>query len=238
MTTNSSVQNATSYSGDLTPVDAANAIRSARLTALDLTDTAEILFTLKRFQHSAAMSILAIEEASKLSVVLMIFLEMGGDRKKHWKSYRNHRAKTAWLNPVIESRVRATFPQIPREEARKAAEAGPTPNDLESSKQHALYSDCFEVSGKFVAHCPNLAEWRAIAWDRMWEAKAMTSGMRDYQPAELAIWRKHFSRPFADKKEVTAALSTLHEELLENKFIKDGWWKTLLEDAEVEANQP
>jgi hypothetical protein len=41
------------YLGPLTCTDAANGIRAARLNALDLLDTAYILFTLKRFAHSS-----------------------------------------------------------------------------------------------------------------------------------------------------------------------------------------
>jgi len=65
------------FNGPLTPVSAANAIRSARLNARDLVETAELLFTLKRFPHAMAMSILAIEEAAKVGQLLMIFLEIG-----------------------------------------------------------------------------------------------------------------------------------------------------------------
>src|ERR1022692_2175496 len=103
------------YLGGLTPIDAANAIRAARVNAIDLYDTADILFNLKRFCHSLVFSTLAIEEAAKISLLIMIFLELGGDHFKIWKAYRNHRAKTTWLNPIVESRVRDTFPQIPRE---------------------------------------------------------------------------------------------------------------------------
>ena len=52
------------YRGGLTPAQAATAMQAARLNALDLMDTAEILFDVKRFAHSMAFSILATEEAS------------------------------------------------------------------------------------------------------------------------------------------------------------------------------
>src|SRR5258708_1716938 len=107
------------YLGGLTPVDAANAIRAARINAIELYDTADLLFHLKRFCHSLVFSTLAIEEAAKIFLLIMIFLELGGDHSKIWKAYRNHRAKTTWLNPMIESRVRATFPQIPHEAAKR-----------------------------------------------------------------------------------------------------------------------
>ena len=230
-------ENSITFNGILTPVDAANAIRSARITARDLLDTAELLFTLKRFQHSAAMSILAIEESSKLALLLMIFLGTSDDWTKLWRSYRSHRAKTAWLNPAIESRIRATFPQISRDDAKKLAESGPGPEQLESSKQRAIYSDCLEVSGKFVSHCPSLAEWRSIAWERLCEAQAMVTGMRDYPPEELRIWQEHITRAATEGRSLLSALPTIHQELLEKRFVQEGWWKTLLEDVEFEANR-
>jgi AbiV family abortive infection protein len=222
------------FNGALTPVNAANAIRSARLNARDLVETAELLFTLKRFPHSMAMSILAIEEAAKVGQLLMIFLEIGGDTGKLWKSYRNHRAKTSWLNSAIESRVRATFPTIPREAAKQVGAAGPTPEYLETSKQRAIYSDCIEMEGDFVAHCPNVAEWREEAWERLCEAQAVMGALRDYPPAELKVWREHISRATQAGKNPVSALPDLHADLMEKGFVQEGWWDTLLMDAEAE----
>lgn len=226
------------YLGRLTPKDAANAIRAARLNALDLLDTAEILFTLKRFPHSVAFSILAIEEAAKTALLIMIFLELGGNHSKLWKGYRSHRAKTTWLSPAIESRVRAEFPKIPRDAAKKIGNLGPTPDELETSKQRALYSDCLDISGEFVAHLPNLAEWRKEAWERLCEARAVALALRDYSPEELKVWLKHVVQVAGTRTDVHSALAGLHKELLEKGFVKDGWWDSLLRDAEEEAQNP
>jgi AbiV family abortive infection protein len=225
------------YLGILTPVDAANAIRAARLNALDLLDTADILFNLKRYSHSVGFSTLAIEEAAKIALLIMIFLEVGGDRPKLWRAYRNHRAKTAWLNPAIESRVRATFPEVQREIARKIGQSGPTPDELEASKQRAFYSDCYEVSGEFVVHLPSVAEWRNTAWERLCEAQAVTLALRDYPPDELKVWQKHVAHALAEGTDARSVLPELHKELLEKGFVKEGWWDTLLQDAEEEARK-
>jgi len=53
------------YSGDLDIHQAASAMQAARLNSVDLLDTADVLFTLKRFAHSVPFSILAIEESGK-----------------------------------------------------------------------------------------------------------------------------------------------------------------------------
>jgi hypothetical protein len=49
------------YTGELTVVDAANAIHAAKLNARDLLETAEMLHTLKRFPHSMLFSTLALK---------------------------------------------------------------------------------------------------------------------------------------------------------------------------------
>jgi AbiV family abortive infection protein len=234
MSDTDATQNPTPYAGSLTPVDAANAIRAARINALDLLDTADLLFTMKRYCHAMVFATLAIEEAAKTSVVIMLFLGLGSDRSKLWKAYRNHRAKTSWLNPAIESRVRATFPDIPREAAKKIGALGPTPDDLEASKQRALYSDALEISGKFVCHLPSLVDWRKLAWDRLCEARAMAPALRDYHPHELTIWLKHIERARTNEGEARPVLEELYKELLGKGFVKEGWWDTILKDAEEE----
>lgn len=225
------------FDESLTAVAAANSIRSARMNARDLMETAELLFTLKRFAHSQAFSILAIEEAAKVGILIMIFLEIGGDRQSLWRQFRSHRAKTSWLNPAIESRIRAVFPGIPHETAAEIGKAGPGPDVLETNKQRAFYSDCVWLSGSFESHYPALAEWRVHAWERLCEAQAIISGLRDYSPDELGLWHSHVGRAIAQKKSPLEVLPELHKDLLSHGFVQDGWWKTLLEDAERERKK-
>ncbi len=227
-------QDPKSYVGALTAVDAANAIRAARLNAVDLLETAELLFTLKRYCHAMVFATLAIEEAAKTSILIMLFLGLSTDRAKLWKAYRNHRAKTNWLNPAIESRVRATFPQIPREAAKEIGALGPTPDELEASKQRALYSDALDIAGTFVSHLPKLVEWRKLAWDRLCEAQAIALALRDYPPDELKVWLKHVDQARTEGKDFHSILPELHKELIEKGFVKEGWWNILLKDAEEE----
>jgi AbiV family abortive infection protein len=235
---NTKVADAKPYTGALTPVNAANAIRSARINARDLLESAEILFSLKRFPHATALSILAIEEAAKIGMLLMIFLEIGGEHARLWRQYRNHRAKTSWLNPVIEGRIRAMLPKVLREDAKRIAAMGPSPEELETSKQRTIYSDCLDVSGCFVAHCPDAAEWRTTAWERLCEAQAIVSALRDYPPDELTLWHRHVTKAKAEDKDMHLTMTDLHKELLEKGFVQEGWWDTLLQDAEAEAEAP
>jgi hypothetical protein len=93
------------------------------------------------------------------------------------------------------------------------------------------------VSGDFVAHCPNLAEWRKDAWERMCEAQAVVSPLRDYPPDELRIWREHIAQAISAGKDSLSGLPGLHKDLLEKGFVQEGWWDTLLQDAEAEAKE-
>jgi AbiV family abortive infection protein len=190
-----------------------------------------MLYTLKRFPHAMAFSILAIEEAAKLAIIFQMFLGFGDKLALQWKSYRAHRAKTAWLNPAIESRVRTTFPGLSADPARDIGKRGPTPDELELDKQLAFYSDCFETDGKFVCHLPRVRDWRRSAWDRLCEAEAVVLPLRDYSPDELGIWLKHFERARDEGRRPHTALPELQKELLGKGFIQEGWWDTLLQDV-------
>jgi hypothetical protein len=127
------------------------------------------------------------------------------------------------------------FPKIPRDAAKKIGEAGPTPGQLEICKQLALYSDCFDTSGGFVSHLPSLVDRRNEAWERLCEARAITLGLRDYPPEELEVWLEVFMRTKGEETDVCSVLRELHKELSEKGFVKEGWWDTLLRDAEEEA---
>lgn len=221
------------YRGGLTPAQAATAMQAARLNALDLLDTAEILFDLKRFAHSVAFSILAVEEASKSPLLLYILLGFI-NKDDLWPSYRTHRAKTRFLNPGIQARIRAEFPEVPPEIAKDLGERGPTPDDLEIEKQRAFYSDCLKAAGRVQVHLPRNVDWRHIAWDRLCEARALVTPLRDYSPEELKIWLKHAEEAQKNGASFATMLQPLHKELLAKGFVKEGWWTTILEDTDQE----
>lgn len=216
-------------------MQAATAMRAARLTARDLFETAEILYALKRFPHAAALATLAIEEAAKLPIIQAIFLGFSGERSRLWKSYRQHRAKTLFLNPAIEARIRTVFPAIPHDEAKDIAQRGPSPQFLEEDKQRALYSDCLLVANEFVCHLPRNADWRERAWERLCEAQALVLGLRDFPPDELGIWQKHAQEVQARGGELRSMLITLHRELVEKGYLKEGSWASLLADLETDT---
>jgi hypothetical protein len=67
----------TEYRGPLDAVAAATGMQAARLNAVDLYETATTLFEARRYSHSVAVAILAIEEIGKRALLLSIFPQGG-----------------------------------------------------------------------------------------------------------------------------------------------------------------
>lgn len=214
-------------------------MQAARLNALDLLDTAEVLFNLRRLAHSVAFSILAIEEAGKLPLLLMTFLGFG-EQSEQWKAYRQHRAKTRGMEVGIETRVRVTFPEVPSDTAREIGQRGPTPDQLEIAKQRAIYSDCLESTSGMVCHLPRNGDWREDVWARLNEARALVHALRDYPPEELELWLRHAREAQAKGGSYMSILRPLQVELVEKGFIKQDQWNLLLkylDEAEGEQER-
>jgi len=177
---------------------------------------------------------LAIEEAGKLHILLNMLLKSDSQKFVDWKPYRQHRAKTEMLNSGIRARVRAVFPDISLDQAKEIAANGPTPNELETAKQRSIYSDCLTVSGRFVCHLPSNVDWAQQAWERLCEAQAIVSGLRDRTPEELEIWLKHATHARSLGKGLADVIPDIGRELSEKGLVKKGSWDTLLKDIEAE----
>lgn len=217
------------YGGTLNANQAAAAMQAARVNALDLIASAEALYEQERFQHSVALSILAIEEIGKLPILQTIFLANPTDLKRLWKVYRQHRAKTKTLPVALESRIHASFPEIGAEEAKEIAQDGPTPADLDFQKQLAFYSDFLVMENEPVCHLPRNADWHWAAWERLCEAKAIIESVRDRTPEELAVWLRHAKKPENKEKTLKEILPAIHDDLVAEGHIDQGSWKYILE---------
>jgi AbiV family abortive infection protein len=205
-------------------------MRAARLNALDLCDTAELLYNLKRFSHSLAFSTLSIEESAKIPILLALFCGKESERAAGWRAYRAHRAKTKLLAPAVIGNIRRFFPEIPPEIATAIGRDGPNPDELETSKQRAVYSDCYEIGSDIICHQPALADWRKLAWDRLCEAQALALNQRDRPPAELEIWSRHVKAAEEKGLDVATMHSGLYRELLDKGFVSEGAWESIIAD--------
>jgi len=136
------------------------------------------------------------------------------------------------LNVGIFARIRATLPEVTPEQAQEIAARGPTTDELETSKQRAIYSDCFEDRGAFVCHLPKNVDWRQAAWERLCEARAIVLAPRDRLPEELDVWINHVEAARASGKSLADVLPDLHKDLVAKGFHREGFWEPLLADLE------
>lgn len=220
-----------SYYGVLDANAAASSVQAAKLNALELIGSADVLFETKHYSHATALAILAIEELGKPSIILTLFLG-GGKTENLWQHYRQHTSKTALLNFSISTLAAKHFPYLPKNILKKAKE-GPTPSELDAQKQLALYSDVFIENSSIVCHLPSNIDWQIEAHARICESKALAHNLRDYPPEELEVWHRHLY-PMAQKNpaEVSLAYKGLARELEERGFIKKEAWKNILSALE------
>lgn len=211
------------FAGQLTLLAAASAIQAARLNALDLLETAQLLNERQRYAHSTALAVLALEEAGKVQI-LMLMVAGVGDLSEHWRAYRRHTSKTASMNFALELRASAHFPNLSAEELRRVRENGPGPEDLDALKQLALYSDCFKADDAAAVHLPRNIDWRQWSEERLAEATALVKYLRDYPPEELELWAKHGALAKAKGASFVTFLKPLHDELLAKGFITEAQW--------------
>lgn len=221
------------YTKKLTADQTAAAMQAANWNAKELLESAEILFENKRFPHSMAYSILAIEETGKLPILQSIYMGVGEQFSKQWKLYRQHKAKTETLNMAIYARIRAEFPNVSESESKAIAIDGPSPEQLENDKQKAIYSDCYSIDGEFVCHLPQKVNWERLAWERLCEARAVILSLRDKTPEELELFRTYFQDNKIRNRKLSEIFSDLEKELKDRGLIKEGWWDSFKEDLKL-----
>lgn len=124
----------------LTTEQAAIGIHAAITNSRALLADAALLLEHGRWQRGAALSILAIEEASKVEIIREIMVSnTTNELREAWRRYRSHTAKN----------VMFIFPDLVRQGARHLDEfsrifdpKSEHPQILESVKQISIYSDC------------------------------------------------------------------------------------------------
>jgi AbiV family abortive infection protein len=217
------------FTGKLFPEHASQAINAAIECACEHLTTAELLFESKRFAHCVSASILAIEEAGKMPLIMDIFLS--DQPAARWKEYSSHPAKTRHLNYGVTLRVKIQFPDAPPGFAEYIGDAGPPPEILEKTKQRAIYSDCLTIKGKCHIHDPADVDWKEIAKHLLDDARAFVRSLRPKSAAELSIWLKHAKICQKEGRALDTELAALEQSLRQAGFIKEGWWKTILAES-------
>lgn len=176
------------YSQKLSPEKAAKGINAAIDNSKALLDDAILLFDNERYERAVALSILAIEEAGKPSIIRSILLEDDPkELKKEWQNYRRHTEKNrTWIVPELISKGARHI-----EEMRQTVNSDSEHTQLlDNLKQLAFYSDGFskckwsipkDIVDKDLAK--SIIEIAKIMVGK--DSKVMTT------EAELILWVKH-----------------------------------------------
>lgn len=179
--------------GELTIQEAAIGIQYATENAHDLLSDAELLFKNSRYERSFALSVLAIEEASKPGIIRCLLVVDRDNVKREWKKYRKHTHKnlTHILPDLVINGARKLNDFLPMYSSTEHGE------DLEFLKQHSLYSDILQ-NRKWLK--PNTIITEGLAKTLLTTASFIVNG-NDYSlniKQELEIWVKYM-KPAWDK---------------------------------------
>ena len=129
------------YRGRLTAEEVAEGMNAAERNAVRLAEDAELLLESGRFPSAAALAILAIEEAGKVTILRHLSVSQDDDKARNdcWRDYRSHTKKN----------VSWPLPQLVAGGARNLDDFSPLfskgadhPFLLDKVKQISLYTDC------------------------------------------------------------------------------------------------
>jgi len=176
------------YKSKLDPKSAAEGIKFANNNATSLLNDAQLLFDNKRYERCVALSILAIEEAGKSSIIRSILLtDDQKELKKEWQNYRRHTEKNSfWIVPELVSKGASQLEDL-RLTVDPNSDHGQT---LDNLKQLSFYTDIFSsrkwsIPSKVIDH--------ELAESILSIAKITTKKEEDGLNSEkgLELWIKH-----------------------------------------------
>ena len=127
------------YTGRLNTAQAAEGIQTAIRNSRSLLADAKLLLENERWQRAAALAILAIEEAGKVSILRGLLLTRKEEElKDEWRSYRSHTSKNVtYILPELVAKGARKLEHL-RSIFDESSEHGQV---LDSIKQISFYSD-------------------------------------------------------------------------------------------------
>ncbi len=186
------------YVGPLNESETAQAIAAVRDNVYELAFAAETLAAAGIYSKSCALSILAIEESQKASLLLnLLYADTPDEQREIWREFRNHRKKHSNIGVEIASNaiVEGTIAPDIAAAAIKAKE-GPDPNILEELKQALIYCDCItDATGLPQWSCPVAisAQAEADAKRLLESAREAADHIYQFSEEELRVWKKHMA---------------------------------------------
>jgi AbiV family abortive infection protein len=184
------------YVGPLKEPETAQAIGAVRANVSELVSAADALAAAGIYSKSCALSILAVEESQKISMLLnLLYADTPDEQREIWKEFRNHRKKHINLGLDIASSavIEGTIAPEAAAVALKAKEA-PDPDNLEELKQALIYSDC-------ITDAQGLPQWswpagisaEADAKRLLESAREAEAHLYPFSEAELRVWKRHMA---------------------------------------------
>lgn len=215
------------YNQKLSPERAAKGMNAAIDNSKSLLEDAILLYDNDRYERAVALSILAIEEAGKPSILRSILLEEDPKLlKKEWQNYRRHTEKNSnWIVPELISKGARHI-----EEMRQTVDKNSDhTQQLDNLKQLAFYTDAFS---KCKWSIPKEIISKELAESILSVAKIMvgkdTKGITT--EAELKLWVKHLKPVWKqDMLKMKQALINCYEEAEESGLIEKGMANKMLE---------
>lgn len=210
------------YNQKLTPEKAAEGISAIVSNAHSLIDDAELLYENGRYERATALSILAVEEAGKISIIRSILME--DDQKelsKEWKRFRNHLDKNwglAFFDSVQQGRKHF-------DELKSLLTDEKSKKSFEYLKQLAFYTEFFKNKNW---SSPDKVINKDLATTILKSAKVFVGdkGSSVSTKEELELWVKHLKPVW--KKDTNlmkqAVINFYHE--AEEKGVLNGKAKT------------
>jgi AbiV family abortive infection protein len=210
------------YNQRLTPDKAAQGIKLAINNAKSLLSDAILLFENARYARAAALSILAIEEAGKPSILRDILLEDDPKQlKKAWQNYRRHTEKnTNWIVPELASKGANHIEHLRQTTDSNSGHQ----QELDNLKQLAFYTDAFS---KCKWSSPEQVLDKELTEQLINTAKVLVGSDRDQNTMtteeELKLWLKHL-KPVWKKEMISMkqALINCYQEAEELNLIVKG----------------
>jgi AbiV family abortive infection protein len=175
------------FRGKMSAAQIAAGINAARRNAARLAYDARLLLAQERFPSACALSVLAIEEAGKASVLREIALARNDEELNDaWRQYRSHTSKNR-MWPLVEFVLKG---------ARKLQDFAPLFHDdaeppvlLDQVKQLSFYTDCL---GKAHWSSPENVIDKALASMLVVTSELLGKG-DDVSERKIELWIEHLS---------------------------------------------
>lgn len=199
--------------GRLTIQEAADGMNAAIQNAARLIRDAEILFQNERYATALSLSILAIEESGKVTIIRFLLACPDDQIKSAWKDYRNHRAKNvAWILPDLVRNGARTLGGL-REAANRDGEHTAI---LDLLKQVGFYTD---FVGKRNWIKPDEVIEKDITESILQVAKTLSKD-REITTEEMRLWLKNVG-PDSEYGLTKAGLDAYFSEAVQAGIVDD-----------------